>query len=314
MRWRDRERSENVEDRRGESGGRRRFPFPFPRGGGGGLPGGGRIPLPTGKGGGLGIVGVLIVLGLMFFFGIDPRVILDGGDGGGGISFPQREGTQEVSRPVSPEQQELAEFISVTLKTTEEVWTEQFKQMGRPYQVPSLVLFNGTVDSSCGTAVAQMGPFYCPLDGKVYIDLSFYNDLKNRFGAPGDFAQAYVIAHEVGHHVQTLLGITEKVMAARQRVDERQGNAIQVRMELQADCLAGLWAKHAQETLQVVEPGDIDEALNAAAAIGDDRIQRRTQGQVVPDAFTHGTSAQRAAAFRTGFESGQMTACNLQGS
>jgi predicted metalloprotease len=314
MRWRDREGSENVEDRRGERSSRRRFPFPFP-GGDRGFPGRGtRIPIPTGKGGGIGSIGVLIILGLMFFFGIDPRVILDQeGGGGGGISFPQQDGRPEVSGPVSAEQQEQAKFISVALKTTEEIWTDQFQRSGRAYKAPKLVLFNGDIDSACGTAVSQMGPFYCPLDAKVYIDLSFYKDLKSRFGAPGDFAQAYVIAHEVGHHIQTLLGITQKVMQARSRSSETEGNAIQVRMELQADCLAGLWAKRAEQKLQVVEPGDIEEAMNAAAAIGDDRIQRRTQGRVVPDAFTHGTSEQRVTWFRRGFDSGEMKACDTFG-
>jgi uncharacterized protein len=315
MRWRDREGSENVEDRRGERSSRRRFPFPFP-GGDGGFPGRGtRIPIPTGKGGGIGIVGVLIILGLMFFFGIDPRVILDqGGGGDGGISFPRGEGQPEASGPVSAEQQEQAKFISVALKTTEEIWNDQFQRSGRTYKAPKLVLFNGDIDSACGTAVSQMGPFYCPLDAKVYIDLSFYKDLKSRFGAPGDFAQAYVIAHEVGHHIQTLLGITQQVMQAKSRSSETEGNAIQVRMELQADCLAGLWAKRAEQKLQVVEPGDIEEAMNAAAAIGDDRIQRRTQGRVVPDAFTHGTSEQRVTWFRRGFDSGEMKACDTFGS
>ena len=308
MRWRDREGSENVEDRRDESSGRRRFPFPFPRGGddeGGGFPRG--IPIPGGSGGGLGIVGVLIVLALAYFLGIDPRVILDGGDGG--ISLPRSEGPRETSHQLSAEEQELTQFTSVVLKATEEVWGEQFQRLGKTYTPPKLVLFRGDIDSGCGTGVSQMGPFYCPNDGKVYIDLTFYSDLKNRFRAPGDFAQAYVVAHEIGHHVQTLLGITEKVMRARARSGETEGNAIQVKMELQADCLAGLWANHAQAKLQVVEQGDIEEAMNAAAAIGDDRIQKRTQGRVVPDAFTHGTSEQRVAWFRRGFDSGDMKAC-----
>ncbi len=311
MRWRDREGSDNVEDRRDESSGRRRFPFPFPRGGddegGGGFPRG--IPIPGGSGGGLGIVGVLVVLALAYFLGIDPRVILEGG-GDDSIPFPRSESPREAARPLSAEEQELTQFTSVVLKTTEEVWGEQFQRDGKTYTPPKLVLFRGDVDSQCGMGVAQMGPFYCPNDGKVYIDLTFYSDLKNRFRAPGDFAQAYVVAHEIGHHVQTLLGTTEKVMRMRARSGEAEGNAIQVKMELQADCLAGLWANHAQAKLQVVEPGDIEEAMNAAAAIGDDRIQKRTQGRVVPDAFTHGTSEQRVTWFRRGFESGDMKACD----
>ena len=312
MRWRDREGSENVEDRRDEPSGRRRFPFPFPRGGddeGGGFPRG--IPIPGGSGGGLGIVGVLVVLALAYFLGIDPRVILEGGDGG--IPLPQSEGPRETSHQLSAEEQELTQFTSVVLKTTEEVWADQFQRAGKTYTPPKLVLFRGDIDSACGMGVAQMGPFYCPNDGKVYIDLTFYSDLKNRFRAPGDFAQAYVVAHEIGHHVQTLLGTTEKVMRMRARSSEVEGNAIQVKMELQADCLAGLWASHAQAKLQVVEQGDIEEAMNAAAAIGDDRIQKRTQGRVVPDAFTHGTSEQRVTWFRRGFESGDIKACDTFG-
>ena len=311
MRWRNRDKSENVEDRRGQRGRGRRFPFPFPRGGGG-LPGRGtRIPLPGGRGGGIGIVGLLIILGLMFFFGIDPRVILQGG--GGPIAIDQRQPQNQPPRTASPQEEELKQFVSVVLKTTEDYWSRQFQASGRTYAKPSLVLFRGSTQSRCGTGLAQMGPFYCPLDQKVYIDLSFYDDLKNRFRAPGDFAQAYVIAHEVGHHVQTLLGITEQVMKARARSSQREGNAIQVRMELQADCLAGLWAHHAQRQLQILEPGDIEEGLNAAAAIGDDRIQKQTQGYVVPDAFTHGSSEQRVAWFRRGFDSGDFNSCDTFG-
>ena len=311
MRWRDREGSENVEDRRDESGGRGGFRFPFPRGGdgeGGRFPG--RIPIPAG-GGGLGIVGMLVLLAIMYFLGIDPRVLLDGGEGG--ISLPRIEGPRGASQAPTAEEQELTQFTSVVLKDTEEIWAEQFKLAGKTYTPPKLVLFRGDIDSACGTGMSQMGPFYCPNDGKIYIDLTFYSDLKNRFRAPGDFAQAYVIAHEIGHHVQTLLGTTEKVMRARARSGETEGNAIQVKMELQADCLAGLWAKHAQAKLQVVEQGDIEEAMNAAAAIGDDRIQKRTQGRVVPDAFTHGTSEERVTWFRRGFDSGDIKACDTFG-
>jgi len=323
MRWRDRKGSDNVEDRRDETGGGGRggFRFPFPRGGGGGFPGG-RLPIPMGRGGGMGIFGIIIVVGLMLLFGIDPRVILQGGsDGGTGIPLPRSEapgrespfpglptgGGQSASRPG---EDELKQFVAVVLKTTEEVWQQQLPALGKTYQEPKLVLFREGVSSQCGQGIAQMGPFYCPLDGKLYIDLSFFDELKTRFRAPGDFAQAYVIAHEVGHHVQTLLGITEQVMRAKARGGERQGNAIQVRMELQADCLAGIWAHHAQKSLQVVDPGDIEEALGAAAAIGDDHIQRRTQGRVVPDAFTHGSSEQRVRWFKRGFQDGNFNSCN----
>jgi predicted metalloprotease len=303
MRWRNRKGSENVEDRRGESGTRRRVRFPFPSGRGGrGLPGGG-IRLPTGRGGGIGIVGFLVILGLMFFLGVDPRVILGGGDG-------QPVSVDESPRPSTAEETELTKFVAVVLKTTEEFWSQQFQASGRQYREPILVLFREGTHSRCGTGVSEMGPFYCPLDQKVYIDLSFFEALKRRFSAPGDFAQAYVLAHEVGHHVQTLLGVTEQVMAARSRGSEREGNAIQMRMELQADCFAGLWANYAQRQLQAVEPGDIDEALNAAAAIGDDRIQKRSQGHVAPDSFTHGSSEQRVTWFRRGFESGSFEACD----
>ena len=308
MRWRDRKGSENIEDRRGQPG-RRGFQFPFPRGRGG-MPGRGpRIPIPTGRGGGIGIVGLLVILGLMFFLGVDPRTILD--EGGGSVQIG--EGPRDGPRTAGPEETELTQFVSVVLKTTEDVWSQQFQASGRSYAKPTLVLFRDTTDSRCGMGVAQMGPFYCPIDQKVYIDLAFFDDLKGRFRAPGDFAQAYVIAHEIGHHVQTLLGITEQVMRARSQAGEREGNALQVRMELQADCLAGLWAHHAQRQLGILEPGDIDEALNAAAAIGDDRIQKRTQGHVVPDAFTHGSSEQRVTWFRRGFESGQFEACDTFG-
>jgi predicted metalloprotease len=309
MRWRDREGSENVEDRREESG-RRRFPFPFPRGDGeGGFPGRG-LPIPTGRGGGISIVGLLVLLALMYFLGVDPREILDGG-GGGPMEVDDTQITQQ--RPATPQEEELKSFIAVVLKTTEDIWSKQLTARGKEYTKPKLVVFRGAYPSACGTGVAQMGPFYCPLDQKIYLDLSFYDDLKNRFRAPGDFAQAYVVAHEVGHHIQMQLGIAEKVMRAKSRMGETEGNALQVRMELQADCLAGVWAHHAQNELQIVEAGDIDEALGAAAAIGDDRIQRRTQGEIVPDAFTHGTSEQRVTWFRKGFDSGQMATCDTFG-
>jgi hypothetical protein len=206
----------------------------------------------------------------------------------------------------SPEEEELAKFVRVVLADTEDVWNEQFRRMGRQYREPKLVFFTGRVQSACGFATAASGPFYCPEDEKIYIDLQFYQELKDRFGAAGDFAQAYVIAHEVGHHVQKLLGLTDRVHAARGQVSESEYNQLSVRLELQADFLAGMWAHHAQRTKQILEAGDIEEAVRCAAAIGDDRIQKQSQGYVVPDSFTHGTSEQRVRWFRKGFESGDM--------
>jgi predicted metalloprotease len=317
MRWRGERQSENVEDRRDEGGG-----FGFP-GGGVRFPSGG-----GGRGGGIGIIGFLIILGLALLFGVDPRTILTGGGGptGDETNFPdirlphERPDTTglptpgpqgpQVQRPQTTQADDLKQFVSVVLADTEDVWTDIFKRYGERYEDPKLVLYSGGIRSACGMGVAAMGPFYCPHDEKVYIDLAFYEELKNRFHAPGDFAEAYVIAHEVGHHVQKLLGIADQVEALRQRLGERQANALQVRMELQADCFAGVWANHAQETKNIIEPGDIDEAINAAGAIGDDRIQRQTQGYVVPDAFTHGSSAQRVRWFKRGYESGKLENCD----
>lgn len=271
MRWQMGRRSDNVEDRRG----------------------GGMVPV---VGGGLGAI-VLALIAM--FLGIDPSIILQSGT-------PQ----QTSPNSGSPEEEKTKDFISVVLADTEDVWTKQFRQMGRQYVEPKLVLFSGSVDSACGYAQAAMGPFYCPRDQKVYIDLSFYRELQNKLNAPGDFAQAYVLAHEVGHHVQTLLGISQQVDAARRRSSEAQANQLSVRLELQADCLAGVWANQAQRERNVLEPGDIEEALNAASQIGDDRLQSRSRGYVVPDSFTHGTSAQRVRWFTRGFQSGDMNQCN----
>ncbi|MGH6865164.1 MAG: KPN_02809 family neutral zinc metallopeptidase [Methyloceanibacter sp.] len=321
MRWRGQRESQNVEDRRDEGRG---FGFPFP---------GGRVRFPSSGGGGrgggrIGIVGLLIILGLMLFFGIDPTVLMQGsgpGDPRAGfpdIHLPQQrpdatnfpspgsEQGPDIQRPATTGEDDLKRFVSVVLATTEDTWEDLLARYGARYRDPALVLFTGAVRSACGTGMAAMGPFYCPGDQKVYIDLDFYRELKNRFRAPGDFAQAYVIAHEVGHHVQNLLGIAEQVEVARRRMGERASNALQVLMELQADCFAGVWANHTQESKGIVEPGDIDEALAAASAIGDDRIQRQTQGYVVPDAFTHGSSEQRARWFRRGFENGTLEACD----
>jgi len=320
MRWRGQRESKNVEDRRGQGGG---FGFPFPRGGMR-FPGSGS----RGRSGGIGIVGLLIILGLMMFFGVDPRAIMQGsGPGGQPTTFPdirlpqsrpdatnfpvpgQRQ-SAPVQRPQTTSEDDLKRFISVVLADTEDVWRDLFARHDLRYRDPKLVLFSGGVRSSCGRGMAAMGPFYCPLDEKVYIDLDFYEELKNRFKAPGDFAQAYVIAHEIGHHVQKLLGIADQVEARKRRISRTEGNALQVRMELQADCFAGVWANRADRSRDIIEPGDIEEALRAASAIGDDRIQRQTQGYVVPDAFTHGSSKQRVRWFTRGYESGKLDVCD----
>jgi predicted metalloprotease len=290
-------------------------------GGGMRFPGGG-----AGRGGGIGIFGILIILGLMFFFGIDPRVILQGGPPSGDESgipdihlpqsrpdqtnFPMPQQGPQIQRPQSTSDDDLKKFVAVVLADTEDVWGSLFTQYGATYSDPTLVLFSGGTRSACGMGVSAMGPFYCPEDEKIYIDLSFYQELKNRFKAPGDFAQAYVIAHEIGHHVQKLLGIMDQVEAARQRMGQKQANTLQVRVELQADCFAGIWANKAQEMKNIIEPGDIEDALRAASAIGDDRIQRQTQGYVVPDSFTHGSSEQRVRWFKRGYGSGDLNQCD----
>jgi predicted metalloprotease len=253
--------------------------------------------------GGLGGIGLIIFVLIALFLGVDPRMLFQG-DTGVDRPYSEAPGTQP------PADDEGAQFVATVLGYTEDTWGALFKQMGRNYREPTLVMFSGQVASECGFAQAAMGPFYCPRDEKVYIDLSFYRELRDRFGAPGDFAQAYVIAHEVGHHVQNLLGIAEQVQAARQQASETDANTLSVMMELQADCLAGIWAHHTEQAQQILEQGDIEEGLNAAGAIGDDRLQRQTQGYVVPDAFTHGSSAQRVRWFRTGLESGELQACD----
>ncbi|MFZ0610671.1 MAG: neutral zinc metallopeptidase [Desulfobacterales bacterium] len=281
MRWEGGRRSDNVEDRRG-------------------------IRMSRGVAGG-GIGALLLVL-VALYFGVDPSVVVSPGLQPGGTPAPSAE-----SRTGSPEENRLAEFVSVVLADTEDTWHTLFRKMGHSYQEPSLVLFSGAVESACGFAQAAMGPFYCPRDQKVYIDLSFFEDLKNRFRAPGDFAQAYVIAHEIGHHVQKLLGVADKVDSLRRQVGEAQANHLSVMLELQADCLAGVWAYHADRSRQILEGGDIEEALNAASAIGDDRMQRRAGGYVTPDSFTHGSSAQRVHWFRRGIETGAIGQCNTFG-
>ncbi len=280
MRWQDGRRSENVEDRRGGHVSRR-------------VAGGG--------------IGTLLLVLVAMYFGIDPSVILNQSQ----LPIPGAGApTQSEPYSASPEENRLAEFVSVVLADTEDTWQTVFHGMGQTYQEPKLVLFSGSVESACGLASTAVGPFYCPTDQKVYIDLSFYSDLKQRFGAPGDFAQAYVIAHEVGHHVQNLLGIAEKVHSLRSRATDSDSNRLSVMMELQADCLAGIWAHHADRSRQILETGDIEEALNAASMIGDDRMQRQSRGYVTPDSFTHGSSAQRVRWFKRGLETGSMGQCN----
>jgi predicted metalloprotease len=272
MLWRGQRQSENVEDRRGMS-----------RGG-------------LAIGGGLGGI-VLLVIALLL--GADPRQLLEQSPGEAPPSGAQS------SRPVNPQEEELKQFSAAVLASTEDVWTDIFRQMGERYRKPTLVLFTDQVRSACGVAGAAVGPFYCPGDEKLYLDLSFFRELQTRFRAPGDFAEAYVIAHEVGHHLQELLGTMDRVDAARGRMSEAEANQLSVRLELQADFLAGVWAHYAQKK-GILEPGDIEEALGAASAVGDDRLQRQTQGYVVPDSFTHGTSEQRVRWFRKGLETGDV--------
>ena len=281
MDFRNGRESRNVEDRRGQ-GGRR-------------LGGGGKIGIGT------------IVLALIaMYFGIDPSVVLNTSEM---MSPPAVESTQP-GQARSPAEDEMARFVSMVLADTEDTWGPIFKAGGAQYREPGMVLYTGATRSACGVGQAEMGPFYCPADGKVYLDLSFFNELGQRYGAQGDFAQAYVIAHEVGHHVQNLLGISDKVQQARQRVSEREANLLSVPLELQADCLSGVWANYAHRSRQVLEAGDVEEGLAAASAVGDDQMQKRAQGYAVPDSFTHGSAAQRVRWFRQGLESGELRACD----
>ncbi len=277
MRWKGRKSSSNVDDRRGRGGSVRRTS--------------GRLGL-----------GAIIIAILIAVLGGDPMQFLQQ------VQQSPAGSSQAVQQPRSAAEDELAQFVSVVLKDTEDVWDKLFReQLGRPYRHPKLVIFSGSTRSACGYASAATGPFYCPGDDQLYIDLSFYNDLKNRFGAPGDFAMAYVVAHEVGHHIQHLLQITDKVDAQRGRISKERQNDLSVRLELQADFLAGVWAHHAQQMKNILEQGDIEEALRAAEAIGDDRMQMQAQGYVVPESFTHGTSAQRKRWFKKGLESGDLS-------
>nr|WP_116604507.1 neutral zinc metallopeptidase [uncultured Albidiferax sp.] len=286
MKWEGNRESSNVEDRRdGDSGGS-----------GGGMLGGRSV--------GIGTIVIALLGGWMF--GINPMTIISLLSGGG---VPSAQ-VQEAPPHRPPKDDQLAKFVSVVLADTEDVWKGVFAKAGGSYKEPALVLFRGSTRTACGQGQAAMGPFYCPGDQKVYIDLGFYETLKNRLGAPGEFAQAYVIAHEVGHHVQNLMGISAKVDGMRSRVSQTQYNALSVRLELQADCFAGVWAHHAQNARQILENGDIESAMNAAAKIGDDALQRAGGGEVVPDSFTHGTSAQRQRWFSTGFQTGVVKSCD----
>jgi predicted metalloprotease len=277
MRWRSGRRSSNVEDRRG-------------------------ITPKKAVGGGLGIV-VIAVIAMLF--GVDPSTVINM------LNQAPIQTEQGASRTVQQgATDELADFVSVVLGDTEDTWHELFRQMDRTYEEPKLVLFSNAVQSACGYAQSAMGPFYCPGDKKVYIDLTFYQDLRDRFKAPGDFAQAYVIAHEVGHHVQNILGVSPKVQAMRQQVSETEANQLSVRLELQADCLAGVWAYHANKARNIIEKGDVQEALGAATAIGDDRLQQQSRGYVTPDSFTHGSSEQRVRWFTKGIKTGSIGECN----
>jgi predicted metalloprotease len=275
MRWQGRRGSSNIEDRRG---------------------------IRYGRAGGIGL-GTIVLALLAIYFGQDPSVVLQ--------NLPQQSGpAEQVPYQESTAEKQLHEFISVVLADTEQAWGEIFAAAGRTYEEPGLVLFSEAVQSGCGFAPAAVGPFYCPADRKVYLDLTFYQELQNRFGAPGDFAQAYVVSHEIGHHVQTLLGISERNMAARSRASQEEANALSVRQELQADCFAGIWAHNADRSRQLLETGDIEEGLNAASAIGDDRLQRQAGGSVSPESFTHGSSEQRVRWFTRGFESGAVQSCD----
>ena len=286
MKWEGNRESDNVEDRRDDTGG-----------GGGGMLGGRSI--------GIGAIVVALLGG--WIFGVNPLTILSLLSGGGGAPTEQ---VQQAPAHRPPADDHMAKFVSTVLADTEDVWKDVFSRGGKTYTNPHLVLFRGATKTACGAGHAAMGPFYCPGDQKVYIDLAFYETLKNRLGAPGDFAQAYVIAHEVGHHVQNLLGISEKMEQMHSRVSQVEYNALSVRLELQADCLAGVWAHHAQNARQILENGDVEEAMNAAAKIGDDALQRAAGGAVVPESFTHGSSAQRQRWFNTGLQGGSVKGCD----
>ncbi len=285
MKWEGNRESDNVEDRRDDSGG---------GGGGGGI--GGR---------GIGLGSIAIALAASYFFGINPMTVLSILSGGSPAPQVQHQGPAHAT----PANDQQAKFVRVVVASTEDVWTDVFTKGNATYKAPKLELFRGATSTACGQGQAAMGPFYCPGDQKVYIDLAFYDTLKNRLGAPGEFAQAYVIAHEVGHHVQNLLGISAKMDQMRAKLSQTEYNALSVRLELQADCFAGVWANHSKSALQL-DQGDIESAMNAAAKIGDDALQKAATGHVVPESFTHGTSAQRGRWFNTGLQNGSVKGCD----
>ena len=294
MRWRSGRRSTNIEDRR--SSGPAGMRFPFPSGGGGK------------RGGGISLGSIVVILVLMFVFDINPLELL----GGGGTLAPTsyEQGAEPQGSGGQADDDEMKAFVSVVLGDTEDTWHAVFNELGATYKEPRLVLFRGAVQSACGFAQAVMGPFYCPGDQKVYLDLGFFDDLRRQHGAPGDFARAYVIAHEVGHHIQNLLGTSGKVQRAQQAADETVANQLSVMLELQADCYAGIWTNRAERARQILEEGDIEEALRAANAIGDDRLQKQSRGYMTPDSFTHGTSEQRMRWFKRGLTTGSLESCN----
>lgn len=281
MRWEGQRQSDNIEDRRGMG--------------------------PIRPGVGIGLGGIVLVLAVSFFTGTNPLQILNMI---GGLQDRALPSAVESPGPAQPPQDQLGTFASLVLADTEDTWRSLFSQKGRSYKEPRLVLFTGAVRSACGTASSAVGPFYCPGDHKVYLDLAFFQELSQRLGAPGDFAQAYVIAHEIGHHVQNLLGVAEQVAHRQRQTSAAEANVLSVKMELQADCLAGVWGHHARRERRVIEPGDFEEGLRAAAAIGDDRLQHRSQGHVQPESWTHGSSKQRATWLRRGLESGDPAACD----
>ena len=295
MKWEDGRRSDNVEDQRDDES----TEYEEQRGSSSGS--GIRI-------GGVSGFGAIVIILLGLYFGIDPSFLMQSGTSPKSQSVSKSKSKQQRNKTVRND--EIKEFISVVLADTEDVWRDIFEKSGKQYRDPKLVLFSGSVKSACGFADAATGPFYCPGDHKVYLDTSFFDELKTRFRAPGDFAQAYVIAHEVGHHVQTLLGITQKVHNLSRQRNKKEANKLSVKLELQADCFAGVWANRADKMRNILEAGDVEEALNAASSVGDDRIQKQSRGHVVPDAFTHGTSAQRVSWFKRGFEQGDTGACN----
>jgi len=312
MRWRGRRQSTNISDVRGQGGGGFQLP------GGMGFPGGGgiRIPVGTGRGGGGMGCGTLVVFGIvLWFLGINPLVLLNGGGLGGGLdpsmtqNFPTPRAGGGSGQRTAPSNDEMTQFVRTILASTEDVWSSVLKSYGKRYTAPQTVLFSGSYPSACGQASAATGPFYCPGDKKVYIDLAFYRTLANQFGAKGDFAQAYVLAHEVGHHVQDIIGVLPQFNRMRQSMGKLEANHMSVRVELQADCFAGVWGHYVSQQ-GWLEQGDVEEAMNAASKIGDDSLQKQTQGYVVPDAFTHGTSAQRQRWFGLGFKSGRIESCD----